>query len=157
MTDPHECHASDEQLSAYLDDELDAAAHRRLGAHLAVCPRCAARIADFAALSADFALLPPESPGFDLASVIEGRLAAAPGSPRTTPRATGWHGLLPLGIGAAASLALGITLGVALPAGGAALNRPVALTVFDPFPPGSLCAGRDSCYAKGVLSSGAMR
>ncbi|MBL8488795.1 MAG: zf-HC2 domain-containing protein [Rhodocyclaceae bacterium] len=157
MTYPHELHPSDEQLSAYQDDELDAAAHRRLGAHLAACPRCTARIADFAALSADFALLPPESPGVDLAGVIEGRLTAAPGRPRTTPRAPGWYGLLPLGIGAAASLALGIALGVALPTGGAALHRPVALTVFDPFPPGSLCAGRDACYARGALSSGVMR
>jgi anti-sigma factor RsiW len=156
MTDPHEAHITDSDLSAHLDAELDAAARRCVESHLAACPRCAARLAEFTALSADFARLPRESLGCDLAGVIAGRLAA--GAPPHPPgRTAGWRGLLPLGLGAAASVALGIAMGAALVGGGAALPRMTALSVFDPIPPGSLCPGPESCYARGTLATGAMR
>ena len=154
MTDPHETHVTDDDLSAYLDAELASTECRHVADHLAACPRCAARLADFAALSADFARLPQESLGCDLAGVIAGRLAAAP---RPRPRAPGWCGLLSLGFGAAASVALGIAMGAALVGGGAALPRPAVLSVFDSIPPGSLCPGPESCYARGTLPMGAMR
>lgn len=157
MTDPLEIHVPDEELSAYLDAELDAAARDRAESHLAICPHCVARLADFAALSADFARLPGESLGYDLAGVIAGRIAATPPR-RPQRRAPGWQGLWPLGLGAAASVALGIVMGVALlPGGGATLSRPAMLSVFDPIPPGSLCPGPESCYARGALRSGAIR
>jgi anti-sigma factor RsiW len=156
MTDPHEAHATDDDLSAYFDAELGAAAHRRVAAHLAACPRCAARCAEFAALSADFARLPQESLGCDLAGVIAGRLVAA-APPRPRPSASGWRGLLPLGIGAAASVALGIAMGAALFGGGAALPRVAAMSVFDPIPPGGLCPGLNACYARGADKTGAIK
>lgn len=156
MTDPHETHATDIDLSAYLDAELDTAARRRVATHLAACPCCAARLADFAALSADFARLPRESLGADLAGVIAGRLAAAaPSRPRAP--APGWRGLLPLGIGAAASVALGIAMGAALFGGGAALPRVTAMSVFDPIPPGGLCPGLETCYARKPDKTGAIK
>lgn len=156
MTDPHETHATDVDLSAYLDAELDSAAHHSVAAHLAACPRCAARLADFAALSADFARLPQQSLGCDLAGVIAGRLAAAAPPPRRAP-ARGWRGLLPLGVGAAASVALGVAMGAALFGGGAALPRVTAMSVFDPIPPGGLCPGLDSCYAWSPDKTGAIK
>ncbi|GAB1394561.1 hypothetical protein MASR1M60_27250 [Rhodocyclaceae bacterium] len=156
MTAPHEIHVSDDDLSAYFDAALDAAAHHRVTAHLAACPCCTTRLAAFAALSADFARLPREQLGCDLAGVVAGRLAAA-ALPRPRTPVPGWRGLLPLGFGAAASVALGIAMGAALIGGGAALPRMTAMSVFDPIPPGSLCPGPESCYARGTLSTGVMR
>lgn len=153
MTDAHKDHITDSDLSAHLDAELDATARRRVDSHLAICPRCAARLADFAALSADFARLPRESLGCDLAGVVAGRLAAA--APRQRTPAPGWRGLLPLGFGAAASVVLGIAMGAALFGGGAALPRMAAMSVFDPIPPGGLCPGLDACYARGADKTGA--
>ncbi len=156
MTDPHEVHASDSDLSAYLDAELDAAARCRVENHLAACPRCAARLADFRHLAAEFARLPRESLGCDLAGVIAGRLAEE-ARPRPRVHASGWRGLLPLGFGAAASVALGIAMGAVLFGGGAALPRMAAMSVFDPIPPGGLCPGLDACYARGADMTGAFK
>lgn len=148
-------HAPDlPQLSAYLDDELDAGEQRRLAAHLAACPACAARLAELRALSADFRALPEESLGFDLAGVIEGRLAASP-RPLAARRGQGWrtrYTRWPVAVGAAASIAVGVFMGSALVAGGATTApRIAALRVFDTMPPGNLCIGLDSCYTKGSL------
>lgn len=156
MTDPHETHATDDDLSAYLDAELAAATRCRVENHLAACPRCTARLADFAALSADFARLPRESLGCDLAGVIDGRLAEE-ARPRPRVHVSGWRGLLPLGLGAAASVALGIAMGAVLFGGGAALPRMAAMSVFDPIPPGGLCPGLDACYARGAAKTGAFK
>lgn len=147
MTDSHQIHATDIDLSAYLDAELSAPAYHWITAHLAVCPHCSSRLTAFASLSADFAQLPKESLGFDLAGVITGRLPASVPYHQPTPM-PGWYRLLPVGIGASASFALGLTIGVLLFGGGAALPSVTAMSVFDPIPPGGLCLGLDSCYAK---------
>lgn len=138
-------------LSAYLDGELDAAETRSVAAHLAICPDCSARLTDLQALSAGFRALPEETLGFDLAGVIEGRLAAAPRRP-APGRKHDWRLGWPLAVGAAASIAAGVFMGSALVAGGAATApRVAALSVFDTMPPGNLCIGLDSCYAKGNI------
>lgn len=138
-------------LSAYLDDELDADERQRLAGHLADCPLCSARLAKLRWLAAQLRSLPEARLGFDLAGVIEGRLAAAPRTPVEKGRRR-WLGHWPLAVGAAASLAIGISMGSALVAGGAVSAPPMAaLRVFDTLPPGSLCIGLDSCYAKGSL------
>ncbi|MBW7901544.1 MAG: zf-HC2 domain-containing protein [Rhodocyclaceae bacterium] len=139
-----------ETVSAWLDGELDEAARRRFEAHLAACPACAAQVAALRGLAAGFASMRAETLGYDLAGVLDGRLAAAaPRRPRTPRR---WLVWLPATLGAAASLALGIGLGSALP--GAAAAAPPALVgamrVFDPMPPGSVCLGPDPCYTKGM-------
>lgn len=156
MTDLHEEHASDIDLSAYLDAELTDAEHGRVATHLAACPRCAGRLAEFAALSTDFARLPRESLGTDLSGVIAGRLPSTAPSRLRAPR-PGWRSLLPLGIGASASVALGIAIGAALFSGGAALPRMTAMSVFDPIPPGGLCAGLNACYASSPDKTGAIK
>ncbi|MBI2308674.1 MAG: zf-HC2 domain-containing protein [Rhodocyclales bacterium] len=149
-----------EALSAWLDGELDDAARQRVDEHLADCPTCAAEAIALRELSAGFAAMRGETLGYDLAGVIEGRLAAAPPppSPTASREAPRWRAWLPATVGAAASLALGIGLGSAL-LGGAAGNagnaaQPTlvsAMRVFDPMPPGSVCLGADTCYAKGTL------
>ncbi|MDP3513200.1 MAG: zf-HC2 domain-containing protein [Sulfuritalea sp.] len=135
------------ELSAYFDGELDPVRQRGVAAHLAACPACAAQLDLLRALAADFERLPAATLGFDLAGVIEGRLAAAP---RPQPRRDrGWRDLLPVSVGAAASVACGIAMGFAL-FGGAAAPRIAAMSVFDTMPPGSLCIGLESCYTNGA-------
>lgn len=150
MTEPTTPHAPNMLLlSAYFDDELGAADRQQVAAHLIACPPCAARLAELQALAADFDKLPQETLGYDLAGVIEGQLPAAP-RPRTEQGETRWWGLLPVSVGAAASVAIGIAMGSALFGGGAALPRVTAMSVFDAIPPGGLCLGLESCYDKGV-------
>lgn len=137
------------QLSAYLDSELDAQTRQQVAAHLAACPLCAARLGELQALSARFKTLPEERLGFDLAGVIEGRLAALPRprGARQRPAPPGWW---PVAIGAALSLTFGTFMGTMLVGAGAATAPPMAaMRVFDALPPGNLCIGLDSCYAKG--------
>lgn len=146
---PTPMHAPDlPELSAYLDHELDAGERRRIAAHLAACPACTARLAELQALSAGFRALPDESLGYDLAAVIAGRLAATQRRPPANPR-HGWRLGWPLAAGAAASIMAGAFMGSTLVTGGAAATpRIAALRVFDTMPPGNLCIGLDSCYAK---------
>jgi anti-sigma factor RsiW len=140
------------ELSAYLDGELDAAAQQRVTTHLATCQRCAASLARLQALSADFRALPDESLGFDLAGVIEGRLAGTPRRPAES-RGRGWWLRLPVAVGAAASIAAGVFMGSALVVTGGATTAPrmATMRVFDTMPPGNLCIGLESCYVKGSL------
>ena len=138
-------------LSAYLDGELDAGARRRVAAHLATCPACTAYLARLEALSSGLRALPEETLGFDLAGLIEGRLAVAPRRPAARSRRD-WQLGWPIAVGAAASIAVGAFMGSTLVAGGAATApRVAALSVFDSMPPGNLCIGLDSCYLKGSL------
>lgn len=133
-------------LSAYLDGELDADERRRVAAHLAGCPGCAAHLTQLETLAAAFKALPEEKLGFDLAGVIEGRLAAAPRRAATRRRHDRWLDL-PLALGAAASIAVGVFMGSALVTGGAATApRLTVMRVFDTMPPGNLCIGSESCY-----------
>ncbi|MDP2810759.1 MAG: zf-HC2 domain-containing protein [Rhodocyclaceae bacterium] len=148
---PTPMHAPDlPELSAYLDGELDSGGRQCVAAHLVACAPCAARLAELQALSARFRALPEEKLGFDLAGVIEGRIAA-----RRPPAARGrhgWFGQWPVAIGAAASIAAGVFMGSALVAGsGAMAPRVAALRVFDTMPPGNLCIGLESCYVKGSV------
>ncbi len=136
------------QLSAYLDGELDARVRQRVAAHLAACPACSAQLERLRALSADFQALPEESLGFDLAGVIEGRLASAP-RPRARPRRFGPLGWWPVAAGAALSIMVGTFMGSALvPASALTAPRLATMRVFDTMPPGSLCIGFESCYVK---------
>ncbi len=158
MTDPLEAHVTDIELSGYLDTELEAPARGRVAAHLATCPHCAKRLAAFDALSADFARLPTERLGFDLAAVLAAQLPTAPQpAPRRRWPLRGWRGLLPVGLGASASVVLGVALGAVLFGGGAALPGVTAMRVFDPMPPGGLCHGPDGCYATAPHKTGAIK
>jgi anti-sigma factor RsiW len=138
-------------LSAYLDGELDAEERQRVAIHLAACPVCTGRLAELAALSTDLRALPEESLGFDLAGVIESRLAAAPRRTVARRRRDWWMGW-PAAVGSAASIAAGVLMGSALVTGSAAAApRMAAMRVFDTMPPGNLCVGLESCYVKGSV------
>ena len=63
-----------DQLSAYLDGELDLALRRRLEAHLAACPECSALLADLRAITAAAPHYEGREPSNDLWSGIEARL-----------------------------------------------------------------------------------
>lgn len=150
-----------ESLSAWLDGELDESARRRLEMHLADCPACAAQLAALRDLAAAFDVLRVDAPGFDLSGLVEDKLAASarrlsPAARRQPDQPAGWFGRLawlPAGLAAAASLALGIGMGAALPGDRADAEPPMlvsAMRVFDPMPPGSLCIGSDACYTKEI-------
>ena len=100
------------QLSAYLDDELDSASRNRLEAHLAGCPACAVVLADLRAIVAAAPHYAGRKPERDLWKSIETRLDEAEVVPigvsrppvlpssRPSPRRFGWTALI------AASLAM---------------------------------------------------
>lgn len=159
----------DDDLSAWMDDELDAVAREGLEVHLASCAACRTRLTDLQALRADFLALPDERLGFELSQVIRGRIEGLPAaakppsrrapSPLRAPspphasrpsrqrvRWPRWRGLVPAGVGAAASLSLGLAAGWILTAPVARVApTAAALQVFAPIAPGGLCAGPRSC------------
>ena len=112
------------QLSAYLDDELDSASRNRLEAHLAGCPACAVVLADLRAIVAAAPHYAGREPGRDLWTSIESRLNQADVVPigisrptdrlsvspssRPSPRRFGWTALI------AASVAMAIVGGGAV-------------------------------------------
>lgn len=146
-----------EALSTYLDAQLDAAACARLDAHLASCARCRALLDDLRGLRVDFRSLPDERLGFDLSQVIRGRIEALPtrAPARRTPP---WRRWLPAGVGAAASLSLGLAMGLSVTAPVVAV-APIAATleVFAPIAPGGLCVGLPSCWRTGARAGAQAR
>ena len=127
-------------LSAMVDGELAPRAQRDLLAHTETCPICAAMLTELQALHEALLALPREELGFDLGAVIEARLRAqARPALRTKPRRLPWL-LFPL-TSAAAALTLGLYLAGDLPPQALML----AMSVFDPIPPGNLCLGLQSC------------
>jgi len=74
------------QLSAYLDDELDSASRNRLEAHLAGCPECTAVLADLRAIVAAAPHYAGLAPSRDLWNDIELRLDEAEVVPIGTAR-----------------------------------------------------------------------
>jgi len=77
-----------EQLSAYLDGELDLARRRRLEAHLAGCADCAALLADLRAIVAAAPHYEGREPSRDLWGAIEPRLGEAEVIPLSPDRLT---------------------------------------------------------------------
>ena len=82
-----------DQLSPYLDNELDELRRRRLEAHLADCAECAATLSRLRAIVAAAPHYPGRAPARDLWSGIESRLGEAEvvpiGSGARTSRRTG--------------------------------------------------------------------
>ena len=129
-------------LSAYLDNELDAAAQRHAAAHLAGCPQCRATLAELDGLGQGLrALACPELP-----AELQARLQRPFAPP---PARSGWARHWAQGIGAAASVLLGLLLGYALPGQppGSSPSHDL-LAVLGSTPPGALCARPEFCYLK---------
>jgi len=129
-------------LSAYLDNELDAAAQRHAAAHLAGCPQCRATLAELDGLGQGLrALACPELP-----AELQARLQRPFAPP---PVRSWWTRHWAQGIGAAASVLLGLLLGYALPGQppGSSPSHDL-LAVLGSTPPGALCARPEFCYLK---------
>ena len=94
------CHEAQEQLSAWLDGELDGEVRARISQHLAGCVTCRRELAQLEALNAALGSLAVPAPP-DLAAKVLARLAP--------PRRRWWQNLA-----LAASLVVGIALGGAL-------------------------------------------
>lgn len=161
---------SADALSALVDDALPPAVRDALLAHSAACPHCAAQLAELRALHKAFQDLPATSLGFDLgARVIERLQAEAPAAASRPPPQPHWlasikgfftpalawrAALVPL-VGTTAALGFGVVLGgmllseeEAMPSGSPSATL-VAMSLFDPVPPGNLCPRADACAPKG--------
>ncbi|WP_404302722.1 anti-sigma factor family protein [Alicycliphilus denitrificans] len=134
-----------EDLSAYADQALPARRQAALRQHLLACPVCRQQLDALQALRQELHALPSPTLGFDLAAQLQDRLPRR--APR--PRRTGWSlaGWLPTGLATGAALVSGLWLGGLLLGTGAAVPAasPAMARVFDPVPPGGLCAAAEIC------------
>lgn len=139
-----------EELSAHADAALPPGAQARLDRHLQACPACRAQLQALLALRQDLRALPSPALGFDLASRLEGRLQRQRQPQRRRrawPALWGGSGWMPTGLAAGLALVSGVWLGGLLLGGGTATTLPRAtmVRVFDPVPPGGLCAAAELC------------
>lgn len=136
-----------EELSAYADRMLAPAAQARLALHLQGCPACQHQISQLAALQQALRTLPSPMLGFDLASRLENRLRPRPQRRRPRFWSADWTSWVPAGLAAGVALVSGVWLGGLLLGSGAVGTRPVSMVrVFDPVPPGGLCAATELCH-----------
>ncbi len=150
-------------LSAYADDMMKPAERARFSQHLAGCAACQRRLDAITALGQSLRAMPSPQLGLDLAAQwndrlngsLDDRLRAPPqGSRPVRPRSagSGWLGWMPAGLAGGLALASGIWLGGLLLGGGATTVPSAGLVrVFDPVPPGGLCAAAELCrLSKGM-------
>lgn len=132
-------------LSAYLDGELDAGQTIRIDHHLADCAQCRALFVELQTLSLNLQALSIEPPPIDLSPRLERLLHSR--QPHNRVR-LGWRKHVPMTLGTAASLMLGIFLGSALqpPQLDAKTPETSILAVLGSAPPGALCARPELCY-----------
>ncbi len=134
-----------EQISAYIDDMLAPPELQQFRSHLAGCPVCGRRLDELRGLRHALRDLPSPILGFDLAANLEWQTR------RTAPRRPArpfWTRWGAPGLAVALSVASGAWLGGMLVAGGsAAVPLAPAVRVFDPVPPGGLCAAAELCSA----------
>lgn len=142
-----------EDISALIDGELKGRAGAAMRSHAAHCPLCGAALRDFTAMRAQLQLLREDRLDVDLAAIVGSRLP--PRGPAHKSRK--WHlrpwgdlwRFAPGGLAGAGALVAGAYLGLMLVAGGGAVLRPTAMTVFDAVPPGAVCAGLPRCSPRG--------
>lgn len=141
-------------LSAYADQAMPSGERARFQQHLLTCPLCQQQLAAVQALQQSLRALPSPTLGFDLAARLEERLRQPP-----PPRQRRWSALwggggwMPTGLTAGLALVSGVWLGgLLLGDGTTAVARPVTIArVFDPVPPGGLCAAVEICrLSKGM-------
>lgn len=140
-----------DDLSAYADNMMMHGERERLAGHLPGCPVCRRRLDALNALRQSLRELPSPVLGFDLAARLEDRLRARPVRRRPPARSFWPDWGSPAGL-AVAALASGVWLGGLLIGGGAVSAPPAAMArVFDPVPPGGLCAAAELCrLSKGM-------
>lgn len=140
-----------DDLSAYVDHMLRPRARARLHAHVQDCPDCQRQLQAMHTLRSRLQEMPSPELGFDLGARLQDQLRAASDRKRQRRPGWAWSGWLPAGL-AAAAMASGVWLGGLLVAGSAAsLPRATMVRVFDPIPPGGLCAAVELCnLSKGM-------
>ena len=143
-----------DELSAYTDQAMKPGERARFQQHLQTCTLCQQQLADLQALRQKLRALPSPTLGFDLASRLEDRLRRPPAQRQHRWSALwGGGGWMPTGLTAGLALVSGVWLGGLLLGGGTtAVARPVTIArVFDPVPPGGLCAAVEICrLSKGM-------
>ncbi|MGP1691234.1 MAG: anti-sigma factor family protein [Giesbergeria sp.] len=142
-----------EALSAYADHMMKPGERARFQQHLNVCPICEQQLENIQALRQTLHALPSPTLRFDLASRLEGKLQRKP-ERRHRPWSALWggSGWMPTGLTAGVALVSGVWLGGLLLGGSTgAVAAPVQMVrVFDPVPPGGLCAAAELCrFSKG--------
>lgn len=137
-----------EELSVYADQMLASDAQQRLASHVQNCAQCQAQLQSLRDLQLQLHALPQAHLGFDLGARLRDELQTdgeRHRAPRT--RTWGWSGWMPAGL-AAAAMASGVWLGVLLVGGSVVGTTPTGVVrVFDPVPPGGLCAAAELCRA----------
>lgn len=135
-----------EELSAYLDGELDGKSRLKFETHLGDCFACKEMLQDLRSLRECFQALPHPEVGFDLVPVVLAELGRRAPPPRW-PRLSLWQ-LLPVSFTAVATVSLGVFLGTSLISKHDAGPVAPTLAMFDPIPPGGICIGFAECYPK---------
>lgn len=135
-----------QEVSAYLDDVLAPEDRRQFREHLHACPICQRRLDDMTVLQKQLRDLPSPVLGFDMAARLQDRIRAGASRPPQSFWSRWRSGGLMGGVAVAASIMSGVWLGGML-GGGSALLVPSAamVRVFDPVPPGGLCAAAELC------------
>lgn len=137
---------NDLEVSAYIDDMLESAERGRFLHHLGTCPVCKERVSAMQSLRSDLQALPMPVLGFDLAAQMEERTRSSRPLRRPAPDSRrGWFGWSAAGFAVALSLASGVWLGSLLIGSAAVTPVAGAARVFDPVPPGGLCAAAELC------------
>lgn len=142
-------------LSAYSDQALKPHTRARFERHLHACPICQKQLQELQALTQGLRALPSPTLEFDLDAQWASRLPRAPQRSRR-PWPALWRpgAWLPTGVTAGLALLSGIWMGSLLLGGGSVgTAAPAAMVrVFDPVPPGGLCAAAELCRpTKGML------
>lgn len=142
------------EVSAYLDDAMEPDERSRFNAHLHTCPLCHGRLDEMTTLQKQLRDLPSPVLRFDMAARLQDQIRADEARRRTARSfRPGWNiGGLMGGLAVAASIASGVWLGGMLIGGTVLTAQPAAIVrVFDPVPPGGLCAAAELCrVSKGL-------
>ncbi|MDO8650916.1 MAG: zf-HC2 domain-containing protein [Undibacterium sp.] len=138
------------KLSLYLDLSMTDQERDRFALHLQNCPICQHQLEALKGLKQDLRDLPSPVLGFDLAARLQDKIRN-----ETVPRRPArsfWVGWGATGLTTAASLACGVWLGALLTDATVASTSPLTVArVFDPVPPGGLCAAAELCrLSKGI-------
>jgi anti-sigma factor RsiW len=138
------------KLSSYLDLAMADQERVRFAAHLQNCALCQRQLEALTALQRNLRDLPSPVLGFDLSARLQDSMRR--GSMRRWPARSFWPAWGSTGLATAASLACGVWLGALLTGATAAGAPPAAMVrVFDPVPPGGLCAATELCrLSKGM-------
>ncbi|MEO6353591.1 MAG: zf-HC2 domain-containing protein [Oxalobacteraceae bacterium] len=132
------------KISAYLDHAMAAPERAQFSAHVETCPLCRHQLEAVTALQQDLRDLPSPVLGLDFAARLQDRIRS--GAVQRRPARSFWPGWGLPGLAATASLACGVWLGILLTGGMLASALPAAMVrVFDPIPPGGLCAATELC------------